>query len=467
MRVIKSTIEVLSPSEITMIHDSSLEILETIGLNVPCDEVLEICREKGALVDMEQQILRIPRVVMEDTLEKIRALNQKTFAAEAQRQAISAHISTQVMMTDYKTRTSRYGLRDDNRKGIVLLDAMKNFPSNSAVTVPSDVPDQLSDLICYADLYKYAKKEGGTYVLTPLSAKYIMELHKLCGRRGGYLLETISPLSYKKDTLEMALLFAKNGGGLGVGPMAMSGSTAPVTPAGTITLENAEILASFFIVFALTEQVAAYSAPVHSTDPKTMICSFGSPNQALYGIAHAQLMKHYGVHGMTNAGLTDALMPDFQCGIEKGLTAAFNFLAGAKSMGAQGIVGADQGNCFEQIVLDNEWVEYYNYIVNGFEVTPDTIALDVIREVGIKGNFLSEEHTAEYLRESFLPSRLFLRETWNNWVSGGSQLLDRAHEMVEEITVGYAQQQPVLSPSLCDEIDRIVQTAMQEIKHHG
>ena len=219
-----------------------------------------------------------------------------------------------------------------------------------------------------------------------------------------------------------------------------------------------------FIAFALNGQISNYSAPVHSMDLKTTLCSFGSPNQALFGIAVGQMSRFYGVTGMSNAGLTDALMPDFQAGIEKGLTAAFNFLSGTRSMGAQGIVGADQGISLEQLALDNEWINYYNYITKGFEVSEDSIGLDVIREVGIRGNFLSEEHTLDWMHESYLQPGIFLRDNWTNW-TGGSQkeLLERAHDLVETATDGYLNREPVISESLCEEIDRIIADAREEI----
>ena len=464
MKQIRSSIEVLSTDEIRRIHDASAKILSTIGINVPDTEVLRRCEAYGAQIDYDKEIMRIPQKALEDVLDAIRAQNREHFETERKRRDIDAHISTQVFYTDYMTKTTRYGLRDDNLKGIALCEKLQNFPYADPVVVPSDVPDQISDLICFQDLYKYSTKPGATYILTPLSAKYILELNQLMGKNTKYLLETISPLSFKKDTLEMARLFADNGCELNIGPMCMSGATAPVTVAGTVTLENTEILASMFIVYVLTGKVSGYSAPVHSMDMKTMLCSFGSANQALFAVAHTQMANYYGVCAMTNAGLTDALMPDFQGGFEKGLTACFNYLSGCRCMGAEGIVGADQGISLEQLVLDNEWVNYYNYVAQGIEVTEDTIGLDAIFEAGIKGNFLDNDHTLDYWQDSYLQSNIFMRDNFNNWTNMGQpELLDRAHAFVEDATRGYRERTPVISPSLCEEIDRIVNDAVAEI----
>ena len=136
MRKIISSIEVLSPTEIQMIHDSSIQILETIGIHVPCKEVLDLCSELGGNVDYEKEILRIPENAMVTVLDTIKKRNQQSFETESLKNDIQAHISTQVFYTDYNTKTSRYGIRKDNLKGFALLEHLENFPYSSPVVVP-------------------------------------------------------------------------------------------------------------------------------------------------------------------------------------------------------------------------------------------------------------------------------------------------------------------------------------------
>ena len=134
-------------------------------------------------------------------------------------------------------------------------------------------------------------------------------------------------------------------------------------------------------------------------------------------------------------------------------------------MGAMGIVGADQGINLEQLVLDNEWISYYNYIVSGFEVSEDTLGLDAVMEAGVRGNFLNSDHTLDYWQESYLQSRIFLRDNFANWTAASQpELLKRAHEFVEDKTAGYRERQPVIAPSLCEELDRIAAEAEAEVK---
>ncbi len=463
MRGIVSNVELLTQDEIRMIHEAALRLLEKTGLSMPNEECLRRCGKAGAKVDYVSGILRIPAGVMEEYIAVLRS--EGASATSLYRPKATGYISTQIFVTDYKTKTKRLGTTDDIMRGIALVRHLKNIPSCPAAVIPSDVPGSISDLHSYHMIYKYSEKDGGTYVINPAAAPYIMDMAEAVGRKTGYLFETVAPLRFRKETLEMGLMFADRGHHLGIAPMIMGGSTGPVTIAGTLTLITAEVLASLFAVWAITGRPSAFFANgSHTSDPKTMLCSFGSPNQALIGVGVAQMAKFYGIPSGSNSALSDALMPDFQCGFEKTLSAMFSLLAGSCSMGCQGIAGADQGFSFEQLVIDNEWIDAYNYVLDGAEVNAETIAEEIIEEVGIGGHFLSEEHTVRHLSDSWWRSRLFDRFSFENYLEdGGRELLDKASRLVEEYTAGYRGQQPVLEQAKAEELDRIYQAGSKRI----
>ena len=462
MKRIYSSIEVLSPQELELIHQTACDILSRMGIHVPGDELLEQCAQLGCPVEWETQLLRIPPQILEDFIQTMRGQSPPP---ELVAQALHGRISTQVMLVDYKTKQRRYGLRDDNLKGIRLVESLPNIPKANAAVVPSDVPYELSDLICVTDLYKYSHKPGSTYILTPLGAKYIQMADRVMGRRSRYLFETISPLTFKADTVEMALMIAKGGGSLSIAPMAMGMATAPVTVAGTLAVETAECLASAYLVHVMTGEFPSFSMSCHSLDPRSMLCSFGSPNQALFAVAAAQIARFYGIPGDSNSGLTDGMLPDFQAGFEKALSAVMAGFSGMKNIGCQGIVGADQGFSFEQLVIDNEWLDCYNYLVKGFEVTPDTLGFDTIQGVGVAGNYLGEEHTVEHMRDSYWVSQLFGRMDWGNWEAAGHpDLCQRAYAYVESATQGYREMEPVPDAAVCARLDAIADEAYAELK---
>lgn len=454
---VHAELTVLSPAEIEAIHRSSLRVLEKTGVRIPHPECLRICAELGALVDAGSEVVRFPSPAMEDVLGRIRALAPPP---EPGPRKLQGRVSTGIYLVDYRTNSRRLGLLDDVRKGIALVEYLKNIPTSNAVVVPSDVPSELADVVSFQTIFAYSRKPGDTYVLSPASAGPILEMALVMDRRLTYLLDTVSPLQFRKENLEIAVMFARAGQRVSIGPMSMAGATAPVTLAGALVLQNTEALASLFLVYGLTGRAAAYTSTPHSMDMRTLLCSFGSPNQALFGVAVAQLARRYGLPAETNAGLSDALRPDFQCGFEKAASAIFSGLAGVSAIGAQGIAGSDQGFSFEQLVLDNEWLDAYNYLLDGFEVSEETLAAELIERVGPGGSYFGEDHTVAHLRDSYFFSKLFGRDDWESWLKRGRKdALTRAGEFVDAVTAGYRKREPVCTPSQFSALEEIVRAA--------
>lgn len=464
MKQIQALVEVLSPSEIEMIHQGALRIVERIGVRLPNKECLDACEAQGAVIDWERQVFTIPSKRMEEMVTKLRDSMPLPVRPQPLKE-LRGYLSPQVYFVDYASRSRRPGLMEDNLKGIAVLERLDYIMGNGSIVVPSEVPNYLSDILTFQTMNKYSLIGGGTYVLSPTSAKYVIEIYKALNKKTGYLFATVSPLQFSKEHVDIAMVFLKNGMGLSIGPMPIGGASAPVTIAGTITLQIAESLASLFAVYALTGHFAPFTVAAHSMDLRSMLCSFGSPNQGLIGMATAQMARFYGYSdAWTNAGLTDALLPDFQAGMEKGLTAAFSLLGGSTNIGCQGIVGADQGISLEQLVLDNEWISAFNHIVHGIEVNEDTIGLDVIEQVGIAGSYVSEQHTVRHMRQSYWSSKLFNRQSWEIWaLQGHMDAAEKAHEFVADCLSTNYPHEPVVSPSLAAQIDEITQAAVEEL----
>lgn len=464
MNKLRAFVEVLSREELAAIHDASLGILARTGLSMPHQECLGLCERHGARVDREAEVVRLPVRVMEEFIAAMRAAAVPP-ADPLVRGRLSGEISTQIHVVDYATKSRRPGLTDDILKGIALVPHLEHVPHANAVCVASDVDRRVSDIHAFRLIHLHARKPGGTYILSPRSAEAIMDMAEAVGRKEFYLFESVAPLRFRRETLEMGLRFARRRHRLGIAPMIMGGSTAPATLAGMCTLINAEVLGSLFALWALTDEVPAfYGHGSHATDPASLLCSFGSPSQALLGIATAQLAGFYGLASSSNSALSDALEPDFQCGIEKGFNALFSCLAGTVGIGCQGIAGADQGFSFEQLVIDNEWLDAWRFVVSGFTADAETIAADLIERVGIGGDFIAEEHTVKHLGHSWWKSRLFERLGWDTWqAAGASTLLERAHRRVEELTRGYREPETVLPSAQAAEVDRIARTAIAAI----
>jgi trimethylamine--corrinoid protein Co-methyltransferase len=469
MKQILSKIEILSQNEIEQIHEATLEVLSTTGCRLPHPKVLKMLEERGASVDRESGIARLPRSLVERALRETSPVLDKNAPHPFRRWPYRAHPGNEANIVDYQATSRRQGTTEDVIKGIVLCNELPFVADAMPLVTPADVPAYMGDLYGYSLCTLYSKKPYGVYICSPESARQIIRIWECVrnepSRAGfypnvGYLLEPNGCLSFDHLSLEMAIIFAEAGHDISVGPMAMAGLDAPVTLAGTMVMQNAYNLAGIVFTWLLGKG-GAWSGSAHTVDMRSMLCSFGSPNQVLIGLAALQLGRFYGYEAYVNSALTDACVPDFQSGFEKGMTGMVALLAGAGGIGAQGIVGADQGTSFEQLVIDNEWTSAFNHIFElGVEVNAETLGVDVIQKVGVGGSFLAEEHTLRHARQTYWKADLFNQASWDSWMAnGGKDVHVKAHEKVQAILAKHYPPKPQISPAAIAQVEAIIQEA--------
>jgi trimethylamine--corrinoid protein Co-methyltransferase len=338
---------------------------------------------------------------------------------------------------------------------------------------PEEVSQAYREVLLTAELVKGTTKPTRTWVFNRRTARYILEIYRTIAGGDAPLrehpmieafLEPISPLQLPHDGLDVMMEFVQAGQPVSIGPMAMASGTAPATLAGTLAQENAEILAGVVVSQLLAPGTpVTYGGIPHIMDPRTSICSFGSPEQMLMAQACVQMAHFYGFPVYINVGLTDAKVLDVQAGIEKGTSMMLGALAGADMFGHAGICGTDHGGSLAWLVIDDELMAYVKRIVCGFEVNTDTVATDVVDAVGPKGTYLAEEHTVKHFRnELWLPGLVWTRAAWDAWEKEGrSSMGNRALDKAEQIIATHKAEP--MDGALIREIDNIVKSAREEL----
>jgi trimethylamine---corrinoid protein Co-methyltransferase len=460
MKHIKAKIEILSPKEEELVHSASLAVLGEIGIHMPEEKVLKIFADAGARVDFQNQVVYISENLIESILTNIWEASRKN-NVNSHPNYLAITVTPQPFILDYGSKERRYGTMQDLLMGIIVSNQMRHLKSANPIVTPNDVPAPLSDLYSYRALYAYAKKPGDAYVNSEWSARYLFELAAVVGRQVSYLIEPVSPLRFTREHLRLALLFAEQGHRLSILPMVIAALSGPVSLAGTLVIQNAEVLASLVLVNLLGASCNyRYTGGAHTMDMRTSLCSFGSPNQVMLALAELQMARRYKLPCLSHIALSDALLPDFQSGFEKGFGAGIAAIAGIVRFGNQGHLGADQAASLEQMLIDDEWADYLNYTVSGFEINEESIALQVIKEIGIGGCFISTDHSARQARANYWKSDLFNRLPWDSWASQGNRTTyDLAHEKVKQVlTIGNP-------PQLL--VGEKVLRAMDEIVNHA
>jgi trimethylamine--corrinoid protein Co-methyltransferase len=473
------SLKILSDREIQSIHDAALLILRDTGIMVHHDGALGLLARAGARVDKDGRIARLPEKLVMDSIEQagkryiLYGRNPQRTARFGYGDLVLMSSPGQYSWIDTDTGERRAAIIQDAREAIKLGDALSNITIVGSMAQPEQVSQAWRDVYLTGELVKGTSKPTRCWVKNGRTARYVLQIYRTVAGGDASLrekpmveafLEPISPLQLPKDGLDIVKEFAQAGQPVSIGPMAMTSATAPATLAGTLAQENAEILAGVVVtqLFAPGTPIT-YGGIPHIMDPRTSICSFGSPEQGLMAAAMVQMARHYGFPAYINVGLTDAKAPDAQAGVEKGTSLLAGALAGADTFGHCGICGTDHAGSLIWLYLDNEVMEYVKRIVRGFEVNADTLATEVVRQVGPGGNFLAEHHTVEHFRkELWLPGAAWTRESWDAWAAGGKRsMAERIRNEVKRILDSHKPEP--LEAETAKQVDSIVETARREL----
>lgn len=472
-------VEVLSEKEIEAIHAGTMQILRDTGVIVHHDEALELLRQAGAQVQHDKKIAKLPERLIMESIEKagkkyvLYGRNPERTARFGYDDFVLMSSPGQYSWIDTDSGNRRPATISDTTEAIKLGDALDNITIAGSIAQPKEISESWRDVYLTGELVKGTGKPTRCWIKNEKTAKYVLEIYRAVAGGAEALrqkpmveafLEPISPLQLPKDGLDIVREFARAGQPVSIGPMAMTSGTAPATLAATLAQENAEILAGVVVtqLFAQGTPIT-YGGIPHIMDPRTSICSFGSPEQGLMAVAMVQMAKYYGFPVYVNVCLTDAKVPDAQAGVEKGTSLLLAALAGADTFGHCGICGTDHAGSLVWLALDNEIMEYVKRIARGFEVDAEKVAAEIVNKVGPGGNFLAEEHTVKHFRkELWLAGPAWTRQSWDGWANiGGLSMADRLREQVKHI-LGNHEPEP-LEAGLANEVDSIVQAAEREL----
>ena len=247
---------------------------------------------------------------------------------------------------------------------------------------------------------------------------------------------TVSPLTTEANTLEVIEFCASRGIPLTCAPAPIAGATAPASLAGTLSQMHAEALAGVVLTQVLAPGAKVlYGAVPTIMDLRRMDFTMGSVEMAMMNATAVQLAKLYNLPIYASAGVTEAKRPDIQAGFEKTVSTLMVAMTGADYIHlAAGMLDSASSISYEQYVIDNEIIGMICRILSGITVNPDTMAFDVIRQVGPGGNFVTEEHTIAHMMDEFYYPDLSVRCNFDIWEERGRpDMLTRAKAMVQQI----------------------------------
>lgn len=443
------SLQLLSDDEKAQIHAGSLRLLEDVGLQVLDAEGLEILAGAGAAVDAASRRVRFPPDVVEHAVRHAPP-EVDLFGRDPRDQV---HLGTdEVFYTTngYATkiydplRGERREVRQDDLAWMTqLADSLDQVDLYSVLATPCDAPPETNDRYQMAISLANTTKHIWNTAYGRDGVRDAVEMASaIRGSRDGLRqyplltldLTTLSPLTLDERQAGTMIEGARQGLPIGLSPGPIAGATGPVTLAGTLVQANAEVLGAIALCQIVRPGVPViFTQYTRTLDMATGGVTMGGPEFSLLRIATAEMSKYYHLPSRGGGLITDAKTPDAQMGAEKMLNCLTASLAGLTILA--GVGQADFINTVrpDLMLIDNEIISLTRRLLRGMEITPESLAMQVIADVGPGGNFLAHDHTATHFRRELWFPRLWDRKPWAVWEQeGGKDVARRAADRLAE-----------------------------------
>lgn len=462
----------LSASDVSRIHQATLEILRDTGMAVTSEAALDIFRRHG--FEVENQIVRF----REEEIEAALASAPSGFVWMARDPEKSIYVggdscafgpSGGSPFITTSEGVQRPGTLEDLEKFFKLTQMIDVIDFNREALMPGGVPPGERSLrTSHAEILMTDKPYTA---MTHHSVRMLCivygineETYREHGRQGKVYgvggINPMSPLMLSGDQADRLIQLSGMGVPSIVASMPTAGVSSPCTLAGTLLLQNAEQLGCLVLAQLVCPGVAfLYGCISTIANMLTGSAAIGAPEARVLEHASAQMARFYGLPTRGDGGLTDAFSCDFQAGAESSLHFSSVIRSGINVMPGCGALASWNSVSLEKFVLDAENIRYARRMVRPLEVNEETLAVDLIKRIGPRGQYITDPHTFQHFRTEFHYPTAFARTDYDTWCQQGrEEAFRRAQREVERILQEY--QRPDLDPALERDLERYVERAM-------
>lgn len=433
----------ISQEEIKKLHEATLNVLWTIGIKFQHREALDIFSSFGAKV--EDEVVHISEDLLEKALSTVpntfifRGGDSKNNRLIGGSDPVFAPASGPVFINENNRR--RPVTQEDYVNLIKLCETSPIIDVvNPNIAEPQDMPVDQRPMFQLTTCLKYSSKPliGITTGLN--TAKKCLELvDRIYGNSKEFnligIISPISPLVYESTMIDSIFAYTEKKQPLMFASCSLPGGTSTVTLAGTLVIDNAQVLAGIVLTQLIQPGVPViYGNTSTSCDLRYVNPAIGSPETGLITIAAAELARFYKIPSRSGGGLTDSKAVDMQAGVESTMTILPALMSGVSFMlQSCGITDSFNSLSFEKFIIDEEIIRFSRRFVKGFEVCDNLVGLEVIKKVGPGGCFLGENHTLEHLKNELFVSSLFSKEGYAQWERQGAYpIYERAKQEVRK-----------------------------------
>jgi trimethylamine--corrinoid protein Co-methyltransferase len=426
MNNVRPQLKLLNEEQIQQIHGYALRILSETGVRVDSPSVVEMLGKTGQVEVQERSVKLSPELVEEaissapSVIQMYDRHGNPVFRLGEDRLRFGVGVTAlyyQEPEEENLVLFTRAHMRDLTRLGSVL-------PLYDVISTPGivrDVPEYLSDL--YGSLEHFANTTKPLVLLVSDEHNFAPVLDMFEYLHGGLgekpfvlpYFNPVSPLVMDSGTLLKMGVAIERGLPFIFSNYSMAGASTPLTPAGTLALLLAELLAGLTIsqVMKPGTPVLLGMLPVYF-DMKSML-NFYDPQSFLLNLACAEMMAHYNLpHCGTSGSGTGWGMDLISADSYWMNTLTFSLTKG----GLAPFVGDSLGSKAispTSIVQVHEIIDQVLRFANGFQLDDTQAALDEIAKVGPGGSFLSSPSTLKNYKKGYYVSGVYPRWPMERW----------------------------------------------------
>lgn len=427
--------QVITNDDLMKIHENSMKIMSEVGIVMPYDHAKELLAKHGATIDGD--VVRFPRALVEEAIKT--APDSYTMYSRDGKHDVDISTEKTAYAGPYGSpfvtdmdRGRRSSTLQDFIDIVKIVDNLENVDIQSHISCePSDIEEADRPLTMVYNTVRNSAKPGMGSIFGYETSKKCIELAALPfggldSIPGKAIIAsipcTLTPLSYDPRQLGAIRAYAELGQVQLINSLSIAGMTTPTTLVGLVSLQNAEVLAGITYAQLVNPGCpVVYSASGSNAEMSSGGLCIGSPEDAIVSLINGQLCKYYQIPCRISGALSDSKMMDTQAAYESAVTISAAQMAGGNFiLHAAGIIETYTCTSFEKLIIDNEVLGYFKRIGRGVEVNDETLAYDVIKNVGPQGTFITEEHTLMNFRDEFYMPKLSDRLPYSRWKAAGS-----------------------------------------------
>lgn len=440
----------MKESDRKKVHEASLDVLETVGIRVMSKDARAALKDAGAEVDDSSAVVKFPEGLVDSLMRTVPSkivLAGRTKEHDLPLDGTHHYYTTDgcgIYTWDQKTQTRNESVLADITKTAIIGDGLPYLSIYEPMVVANDVPSKIHVLSGVREAMRNTSKHIETESTTTpdearaqvrMAAEVVGSAEEM--RKRHYISAmvcTISPLVLDAGATDAAMVWADNHVPVHITGMASMGLSGPATIGGALTVNHAETLALACAMQARSPGAPAlYGSVQSSMDARTGAYNSGSPETILLSIGNVEMAKHCRMPCSAGGTGGSSRIPGLRASIENAVLSPPLAAVGSEVMNGIGLADGSTLLSYEQMILDHEIVGLILNSHRAIEIDDDSLALDLIKKVGIGGTYLAEMHTLKNVRGFYSPM-LWDMSPFESWVAGGKKdLMDVALEKAQKI----------------------------------